>query len=81
MFVGTGIEEHQRAGTETFDLSGVMLAKPTPVVQSARVCKDMSPASSIDMQVNCLLADWTLCEKRVQSPPNQQLYQLRDPYR
>ena len=80
MFIGPGIEQHQRAGTETFDLSGVMLAKPTPVVQSARVCKDMSPACSIDMEVNRLLADWTLREKRVNSPPNQQLYELHNPH-
>jgi len=80
MFMRAGIEEHQCAGTETFDLTGVMLAKPTPLVQSARVCKDMSPASSIDMQVNRLLADWTLCEKRVNSPPNQQLYELHNPH-
>ena len=27
-----------------------------------------------------LLADWTLCEKRVNSPPNQQLYELHNPH-
>jgi hypothetical protein len=31
--------------------------------------------------VNCLLADRTLCEKRVNSPPNQQLYELHNPHR
>jgi hypothetical protein len=41
----------------------------------------MSPACSIDMEVNRLLADWTLCKKRVRSPPNQQLYELHYPYR
>ena len=81
MFMGAGIEEHQRAGTKTFDLTDVMLAKPAPLIQSARVCEDMSPACSIDMVVNRLLADWTLCKKRVRSPPNQQLYELHYPYR
>jgi hypothetical protein len=81
MFMGAGIEEHQRAGTKTFDLTDVMLAKPAPLIQSARVCEDVSPACSIDMKVNRLLADWTLCKKRVRSPPNQQLYELHYPYR
>jgi len=76
MFMGAGIEEHQRAGTETFDLTDVMLAKPASLVQSTRVCKDMLPACPIDMEMNRLLADRTLCEKRVRSPPNQQLYEL-----
>ena len=76
--MGAGIEEHQRAGTETFDLTDVMLAKLAPFVQSARVCKDMSPTCSIDMEVNRLLADWTLCEKWVNSPPNQQLYEIHN---
>jgi hypothetical protein len=80
MFVGVRIEDHARAGTETFDLADVMLAKPAPLVQSARVCKDMSPACSIDVEVNRLLADGTLGEKRVNSPPNQQLYQLHNPH-
>ena len=80
MFIGPGIEQHQRAGTETFDLTDVMLAKPAPLIKSTRVCKDMLPACSIDMEVNCLLADRTLCEKRVNSPPNQQLYELHNPH-
>jgi hypothetical protein len=80
MFMGPGIEQHQRAGTETFDLTDVMLAKPAPLVQSTRVCKGMSPACSIDVEVNRLLADGTLCEKRVNSPPNQQLYELHNPH-
>ncbi len=80
MFIGTGIEEHQRPGTETFDLTDVMLAKPAAVVQSARVCKDVSPTCSVDMEVNRLLADRTLCEKRVNSPPNQQLYEFHNPH-
>ena len=75
-----GIEEHQRAGTETFDLTDVVLAKPAPLVKSTRVCNDMSPACSIDMEVNRLLADRTLCEKRVNSPPNQQLHELHNPH-
>jgi hypothetical protein len=81
MFMGAGIEEHQRARTKTFDLTDVMLAKPAPLIQSARVCKDVSPTCSVDMEVNRLLADRTLCEKRVRSPPNQQLYELHYPYR
>jgi hypothetical protein len=32
MFMGAGIEEHQRPGTETFDLTNVMLAKPAPLI-------------------------------------------------
>ena len=79
MFMGAGIEEHQRARTETFDLTDVMLAKPAPLVQSTRVCKGMSSACSTNMEVNRLLADRTLCEKRVNSPPNQQLYELHNP--
>ena len=78
MFIGPGIEQHQRAGTETFDLTDVMLAKPAPLVRSTRVCKNMSSACSIDMEVNRLPADRTLCENRVNSPPNQQLYQLHN---
>jgi hypothetical protein len=80
MFMRPGIEEHQRAGTETFDLTDIMLTKPAPLVQSARVCKNMSPACSIDMEANRLLADWTLCEKRMNSPPNQRLYELHNPH-
>jgi hypothetical protein len=62
MFVGAGIEEHQRAGAETFDLTDVVLAKAAPLVQSARVREDMAPARSVNMEVDCPLADWTLCE-------------------
>ena len=80
MFMGAGIEEHQRPGTETFDLTNVMFAKPAPLVQSARVCKDVSPTCSVDMEMNRLLADRTLCEQRVNSPPNQQLYELHNPH-
>ena len=64
MFIGAGIEEYQRVGAETFDLADVVLAKAAPLVQSARVCEDMAPARSIDVEVNCPLADRTLCEKR-----------------
>jgi hypothetical protein len=80
-FVGAGIEQHQRAGSETFDPTDVVFAKPAAFVQSARVSEDMSPACSIDVEVNCPLADRTLCEKRVRSPPSQQLYQFHNPYR
>jgi hypothetical protein len=73
IFVGAGLKDHQRIGAEAFELADVMLAKPATLVQAARVCKHMSPACSIDMEVNRLLADWTLCEKWVKSPPNQQL--------
>ncbi len=59
-FIGAGIEEHQRPGTETFDLANVMLAKSAPLVQSTRVCKGVSPTCSVDMEVNRLLADRTL---------------------
>ena len=81
MFVGVRIEDHERAGAETFDPTDGVFAKAAPFVQSARVSEDMSPACSIDMEVNCLLADRTLCEKRVKSPPNQQLYEFHNPYR
>ena len=80
MFFRARVEDHQRTGAKTFELADVMLAKPAPLVQSARVCKDMSPTCSIDMEVNRLLADWTLREKRVNSPPNQQLYELHNPH-
>ena len=56
MFVGVRIENHARAGAETFDLAHVMLAKLAPLIQSARVCEDMSPACSIGMKVNRLLS-------------------------
>ena len=81
MFLRARVEDHQRTGAKTFELADVMLAKPAPLVQSARVCEHMLPARSINMEVNRLLADWTLCEKRVKSPPSQQLYELDDPYR
>ena len=81
MLIRAGIEDHQRTGAETFNLANVVLANPAPLVQSARVCEHVSPACSIDMEVNLLLADRTLCEKRVKSPPNQQLYELSNPYR
>ena len=81
MFVGPGIEEHQRAGAETFDSTDIVFAKAAPFVQAARVSEDMSAARSVDMEVNCLLANRTLGEKRVKSPPNQQLYELHNPYR
>jgi hypothetical protein len=73
IFVGAGFKDHQRIGAEAFELAHGVLAEPASVVQSARVCKHVSPACSIDMEVNRLLADWTLCEKWVKSPPNQQL--------
>ena len=81
MFIGVGIEDHQRIGAETFELADGVLAEPASLVQSARVREHVSPACSIDMEVNRLLADRTLCEKRVRSPPNQQLYELHYPYR
>ena len=81
MFVGPGIEEHQGAGTEAFEPTDVVFAKAAPLVQAARVSEDMSAARSVDMEVNCLLANRTLGEKRVRSPPNQQLYELHNPYR
>jgi hypothetical protein len=81
MFVGPGIEEHQGAGTEAFEPTDVVFAKAAPLVQAARVSEDMSAARSVDMEVNCLLADRALCEKRVKSPPNQQLYEFHNPYR
>ena len=73
MFVGAGIKQHPRAGAKAFDPADVMFAKPAPLVQSARVSEDMAPACSIDVEVNCLLADRTLCEERVRSPPKEQL--------
>jgi len=81
MFFRAGVEDHQRTGAETSEFADVMLAKPAPLIESTRVCEHMSPACSIDMEVNRLLTDWTLCAKRVKSPANQQLYQLHDPYR
>jgi hypothetical protein len=81
MFVGAGIKQHQRTGAETFEPTDIVFAKPAPLVQSARVSEGMSPACSIDVELNCLLAERTLCEKRVKSPPNQQLYELHSPYR
>jgi hypothetical protein len=60
MFVGVRIEDHARAGAETFDLTDIVLAKLAPLIESARVCEDMSPACPIDMEVNRLLADRTL---------------------
>ena len=60
MFIGVGIEDHQRTGAETFDLANIVLAKPAPLVESARVCEHVSPACSIDMEVNLLPADRTL---------------------
>jgi len=80
MFVGVRIEDHARAGAETFDLTDIVLAKLTPLIESARVCEDMSPACSVDVEVNCLLADRALRGKRVRRPPNQQLYKLQNPY-
>ena len=80
MFVGPGIEEHQGAGTEAFEPTDVVFAKAAPLVQAARVSEDMSAARSVDMEVNCLLANRTLGEKRVRSPPNQQLYELHNPH-
>ena len=73
MFFGPRVEDHQRAGAKTFELADGVPAKPTSLVQAARVCENMSPACSIDMEVNRLLAEWALCTKRVKSPPNQQL--------
>jgi hypothetical protein len=32
MFVGVRIEDHDRAGAETFDLAGVVFAKSAPLV-------------------------------------------------
>jgi hypothetical protein len=64
-----GIKQHQRAGAETFEPTDIVFAKPAALVQSARVSEGMSPACSIDVEVNSLLADGTLCEKRVKSDP------------
>jgi hypothetical protein len=81
MFLGARIKHHQCTGAEAFELADVMPAKPAPLIQAARVCEHMTPARSIDMEVNRLLADWTLGAKRVKSPPTEQLYELHDPYR
>jgi hypothetical protein len=81
MFVGAGIEDHQSTRTKTFDPADGMLAKPTTIVEAARMCKDVSPAGSVDVEMDGLLTDRTLGEKRVKSLPNQQLYELRYPYR
>jgi len=81
MFVGTGLEEHPRAGAETFDSPDIMFAKPAPLVQSARVSEDMAPACSVDVELDRLLADRALRGKRVRSPPHQQLYELHGPCR
>jgi hypothetical protein len=81
MFVGTGVEDHERTRTQAFDLADRVLAKATPLIKAARVCEDVSPASSVDVKVDRLLTDRTLCEKRVKLPPHQQLYELRNPYR
>jgi hypothetical protein len=32
MFFGAEVEDHQRIGSETFELADVMLAKPAPLV-------------------------------------------------
>lgn len=81
VFVGPGIKQHPGAGAETFDPTDIMFAKPASLVQPARVSEHMSPACSIDVKVNCLLADRALRGKRVRSPPHQQLYELHGPYR
>ena len=62
MFVGAGIEQHQRAGAETFDPADIVSAKPASLVQPARVSEHMASACSIDMEVDALLADRTLGE-------------------
>jgi len=80
MFVGAGIKDHQRTRTETFNFADGVLAKPTPVVEAASMCEDMSPAGSVDVEVDRLLTDRTLRKQRMKSPPNQQLYELRNPY-
>jgi hypothetical protein len=63
MFMGARIEEHQPAGTKTFDLTNVMLAKPAPLIQPASVCKDVSPTCSVDMEVNCPRKSDIVCEE------------------
>jgi hypothetical protein len=80
MLVGAGIEDHQRTGADTFDFADRVLAKSAPFVQAARVREHVSPACSIDVKMNRLLTDWTLCEKRVSSPPGEQFYEFRNPY-
>ena len=42
MFVGVRIEDHERAGAETFDLADVVLAKPAPLIRPracAKTCR------------------------------------------
>jgi len=50
-----------------------MLAKPALLVEACESTCRLPALLTIDMKVNRLLADWTLCEKRLKSPPNQQL--------
>jgi hypothetical protein len=62
MFVGPGIEDHQRTGAETFDFADGVLANPAPIVQAARVREHVSPARSVDVEMNRLLTNRTLRE-------------------
>ena len=80
MFFRAGVEDHQRTGAETFELADVMLAKPALFVAACESTCRLPALLTIDMKVNRLLADWTLREKRVNSPPNQQLYELHNPH-
>jgi len=72
-FLGSRIKDHLRTGAETFELADVMLAKPALLVEACESTCRLPALLTIDMKVNRLLADWTLCEKRLKSPPNQQL--------
>jgi hypothetical protein len=40
----------------------------------------MSTACFIDVQANRLLADRTLCDKRVKAPSTQEFYEFHNPY-
>jgi len=40
----------------------------------------MSTACFIDVEANRLLADRTLCEKRVKAPSAQEFYEFDNPY-
>jgi hypothetical protein len=80
MLVRARIEHRAGAGADALHLGRVVLAKPAPLVQAARMREHVAAACLVNVEANHLLADRTLGGDRVKSPPSQQLYELHYPY-
>ena len=73
MFVRTRVKNHSGVGAQTFDFGDIVHAKSATLIKPARVRNHMAPAGSVEVELDPLAANRTLCVEGVRSPPAQQL--------